>query len=432
MSAEVHHKRKEAPFRLEESHSSKMQRTSIDHSPLFFTIHGQLEADEGRSSAKQIAEMLLLNPDILPPFQQSSIRGIRRQFRDISREQELGDKTEKKLIDIANRLYETSLRNSPVSQILPVRNGEIDALHATLSRDLKSETSAIKRESHIVIREIRSLDMTALDLPTVQAYLSTLHRLSIRFAPILELKKCISKDENTRMHDLAAAYRREHSQQQFPRILSDYPAIVKQVEKLGPVFDNVSGTIDEIRDVSVALHKRQAELVQPPVRSPIEEEVLIPFGQVIYSVAAQCIWQIFRNSASQNNDPKLLALFESGQLNSPIPEQLDYIYLNQLWTEYFTDPKLEELGFEEWMKLVLMEIEPESLSAFCTQLQAQSKAINEIVESREISKPDKDLLSAPCRSEMTEKTQALFHGQLSRNQRTLAEVSAFLLSKSLK
>ncbi|MBS0652848.1 MAG: hypothetical protein JSR39_04885 [Verrucomicrobia bacterium] len=432
MSAEVTLKRKEASFHSEESHSSKMQRTSIDHTPLFFTIHGQLEADEGRSSAKQIAEMLLLNPDILFPFQQSSIREIRRQFRDISREQELGEKAEKKLIDVANRLYETSLRNSPVSQILPVRNGEIDALQTTLSRDLKSEANTIKRESRLVLREIRSFDITALDLPAVQAYLSTLHQLSIRFVPILELKKCISKDENTRMHDLAAAYRREHSEHQFPRILSDYPAIVKQVEKLDPVFDSVSETINEIRDASVALHKRQAELVRPPERSPIEEEVLIPFGQVVYPVAAQCIWQIFRNSATQNDDPKLRSLFESGQLKSPIPEQLDYIYLNQLWSEYFTDPKFEDLGFEEWMKLVLMEIEPEKISSFCAQLQALSKAINEIVESKDITKPDKELLSAPCRAEMTGKTQALFEGCLNKNQRTLAEVSAFLLSKSLK
>ncbi|MBS0650606.1 MAG: hypothetical protein JSR93_05545 [Verrucomicrobia bacterium] len=65
----------------EEFEEIKRQRTSVDHTPLFFTIYGQLEADEGHSSAVQIAELLSTNQDILIPFQQSSIREATVNFR---------------------------------------------------------------------------------------------------------------------------------------------------------------------------------------------------------------------------------------------------------------------------------------------------------------------------------------------------------------
>ncbi len=416
----------------EEFDVNKRQRTSVDHTPLFFTIHGQLEADEGRSSAVQIAELLSTNQDILIPFQQSSIREIRRQFRDLSKGQELGKKEETKLITITNKLYEYALRNSPISQILPVRNGELDTLQNTLSKDIRTEAASIKREVRIVLRELRSIDIDTLDLPGVQAYLSTLLQLSIKFSPILDLKKCSEKDDNTRMHDLAAAYKREGAAQQFPRILSDYPEIVKQVIALESVFNGISETMKEIKEFSIPLYKKQAELVQPKARPQIEEQVLIPFGQVVYPAAAQCLWQVFRNSASQNNDPKLIALFGSGALASPIPENLDYAYCNKLWSLYFSEPHLEDLGFEEWMTLVLKEIEPEQLSLLCTQLQVLAKTVTEINESKDISKPDRELLTSPYHAEMMERTLAQFQGVLSNNQRTLAEVHLFLTAKSMK
>lgn len=87
----------------EEFEETKRQRTSVDDTPLFFTIYGQLEADEGHSSAVQIAELLSTNQDILIPFQQSSIREIRRQFRDFSKEQVMEKKNETKLITIADK-----------------------------------------------------------------------------------------------------------------------------------------------------------------------------------------------------------------------------------------------------------------------------------------------------------------------------------------
>ncbi|MBS0649730.1 MAG: hypothetical protein JSR93_01085 [Verrucomicrobia bacterium] len=357
---------------------------------------------------------------------------IRRQFRDLSKEQVMEKKDETKLITIADKLYECALRNSPISQILPVRNGELDALQNTLSKDIKSETATIKREVRIVLRELRGIDIDTLDLPRVQAYLARLLQLSVKFSPILDLKKCSEKDDNTRMHDLAAAYKREHAAQQFPRILSDYPAIVKQVNALGSVFSDISETMQEIKKFSAPLYKRQAELIQPQQRSQIEEQVIIPFGLVVYPAAAQCLWQVFRNSASQNNDPKLIALFGSGALASPIPENLDYSYFNQLWSLYFCEPQFKDLGFEEWMILVLKEIEPEQLSLLCTQLQAMAKTITEINESKDISKPDRELLTSPYHAEMKERTLAQFQGVLSNNQRTLAEIQLFLTAKSMK
>ncbi len=405
---------------------------NIHHNALFLTIYDELRADKGKSSAKQI-DALLMNPDILIPFQESSIKDIHDQFKKFSKSKGLEEPIKRKFIDITNQLYECSLRNSSISKVLSDLNDQLDTFRATLSRDLQQETNSIKQEVGLVIQKLRSIDIDKLDLPSVQASLATLHQLTVRFSPILELKKCSMKDDNTRIRDLALAYQKRRSKHdQFPRMISDYPAIVQQVEKLEPVFASISETIDEIKELSAPLYKRQAELAQPPEHSRIKEKVLIPFGQVVYPVAAQCVWQIFLNSALKGNDPNLVALFESGQLAVPVPKKLDLSYFNQLWTAYFADPELENLGFEEWMELVLMESEPESLSLFCDELQKQSKAVNEIIETSDLTKLEKEHISQSYCNTMTNITENLFQQLTFQNQRNLAEVHAFLLSKRLK
>lgn len=412
---------------------TQRQKISDDHTTLYYTIYEQLEFDQWELSTAQVVDQLSMNQDILLPFQQSPIKEIQRQFKDLSENLELEEKKLKKLIKITQQLYQYALINSSISQILPVRNTEIESLlKLTDRKEVQLKRKAIEREARVPLRKLRYSDIRNLKLPEVKEHLSTLHQLSDKCSSIINLKKYTDEEENTRMYDLATVYQKQKAPQQFPRILDNYPRIVKQVEKLSPEINSVSKTLEQIRTYSLKLFQRQEALITPQTLSQIEEQVLKPFGQVVYPAAAECFWQSLRNSVSQNNDPKLNSLIESGTLNSPIPENLDYIYLNNLWPCYFSEPQLKDFGFEEWMSLVLKEIEADKLSLLCNHLQNLTKSVNEICENANISKPQKEQLTTPYRAEMMEKTVAQLQEILSKNQKTLAEIHAFLTAKSLK
>ncbi len=417
-------KREEAFF---ESDKMRKIEQKIDLNPLFFTIYEEVQGGQEDSNAKKIADLLSLNPEIFYPFHHVPLKRINSELNFFAIGLDVDQPTKKKLKNITKQLYRYTLKNSSINQLLSSRNAELDTFQKLLDRNLQTEVHAVQRRARALFRELRLNGIEGLDVGQIQAYSSQLHQLAAAFAPILELKKCDDADENTRLKHLAMALKQENAEVQFPGILSDYPQIVGKVQELEPLFKSISATIKTICSFQAALQSRQGELAGPPLLSFVEQEVLIPFGDLFYSVAADYFWRALQETAGQKKDADFEFLIASGSLTSPVPDEIDYVYLNQVWGLYFTGPGLEHGNFDEWLHQVLLRVDPEHLRAVCEVLQDLTRIVNRIVEDLELPKLEKEVVATPYRQEMRERASELLAERFFAQHRTLADIKTFLL-----
>src|SRR5262249_16706307 len=132
-------------------------------------------------------------------------------------------------------------------------NQDLPSLQEKLKRDLKREISSLLAQVNFFLKEAEESHGDSF-LTRADDFLRKLNEYRI-------LKQYTNPNENQRIVDLATLYQRHSAAQQYPRILSDYPATVKQIESLQQELNLVSEAVQQLNTLKMRLQKSQAMLL---------------------------------------------------------------------------------------------------------------------------------------------------------------------------
>ncbi len=372
--------------RREQHAPAASPQPQYDLLPLFYNVltFVSVEPGEPRRKPVQIADVLAQNQEALLPFHCMSFAKVRDQFKDHLRTVENRDKVGAPIFQVLDCLYDISLVNSSTKSVLVQRNDDLPKLGAALKPTLKNEILSALKQARSLLKE-----------PNGGHQIEQVDALLRRLNEYRTLKQFTDSDENKRVLDLANLLQRKGANPQYPRVISDYPPLVQQIQSLQNELRQVSEVFLKLNTHKMQLQKAQAAVLSgaKSLPDPLQTRFIDAFSIPFYDAFAWHFWNIIWNS---QHEPGM------GEATKKIPDWskadhnvVDHGILNRLWTNFFPDYE-----FTEWMLKTLKTIDPEELKTLEGKLQALHKQYNANRENPVLGKEAKAQLQASLLQEM--------------------------------
>lgn len=369
------------------------QQQQLDLLPLFYNILGNVSVGPGerKMSPEAIANGLSQNQETLLLFQSAPYTEIREIFKKYLKTIENKGKVGGTMCQTLDCLYDISLINSSTKQVLEQRNQELPSLQEKVSPGLKEEIHLRLREAKNLLEEAKEYK----ELGHIETGFSKTDALLRKLNEYRVLKQYTDVHENQRALDLATAYARMHASQQFPKFISDYPEVVRQIEFLKNELNLVSSTVVALNTLKMELQKTKAALLNATksVADPLQARFIDAFSIPVYNAFAWHFWTMAWNSSHETEVAALTQKIPSW--NKANPNVVDPTILNCLWTNFFP-----AFTFEDWMLKSLKSVHPSVLKELEQKLQPLEKKRNETMASKTIEKDTKTQIQTSILQEM--------------------------------
>ena len=388
----------------------------LDLTAFFHTIFEQI-APQGQlysSRMYDVIEHLSLDHEVLQTFHHIPLLKIKEQFHRFLKDFREAEQHRGIFSTVLNRLYDIALINSSMRTTIAQTERDLPQLQESLRSGLNDKLKGMIHEGYQLLNIENMRDHSRRLKERIDAVDQMLNHLS----HYCTFKHYLNEEENTRIIDLAAALARTQAEQQYPRILSDYPHVIRELGRYEGELNQVSTLVQRLHQIKLHLQEKRAINLshgRQKQDNPLLERFILPFGQPIYETSAKIFWEMLFSSLKEPEVKQMMS--KSPHWEGTTKKECNFALFNEALEELFPD-----LEVEQWILKLLTVIPAETLSPFESQLQVLSKQKEEIRVSPELDGEAKKQIITSCSNEMEE----LCFRTLKPPARTIAKLRVFL------
>lgn len=323
---------------------------------------------QGVSAAKlvEVVNNLSAQEWIFAPFHLNSLHKLRSAFDRFLTEQDSPKETSASAHQVLTLLYALSLENGQIGHRLTEINKRLPELRNQLEEAPAVKVDQVLQRANRWLQDKGDLS----SLKTIIADLRPWHLLS-----------SYDEEEATKVVDLAKLLAGRPNTQHYPQVITDYPKLQKVMQTLP--HKKIRETMRALMREKQALEQQKLHSSQQTTLNEVDGRLIIPFGTILYNVAAYCVWRCVQKEKVNN---------------------INYEAVNKAWEKVVYDTGF---SFDDWIRLELQRTQL-NLQQLEVALQEKSADINRIRADSELDKMTKELLAAEYTIQMQALCSPLF------------------------